>query len=353
MGILNRRPAAFVIMLLAIAAAVGIGQARRPAPSAPLPDSETAVGVIEDESPESADGVYTYVRDTEGVLSRDTCQYIESVNRTLSRLTGAEIMVEVIDNTGSQDIADYAEDEFNRLHPGSAGGGYGILLLLALENMYDGLPVGDYYVAWGNSWSKSESDDIYELVIGNLEDDFVDRQYDQGVLDTVEELVDYLEDRYDIDDDLLYGEVSGTVYEYGSSGGGSLFGLLTGAVTLIVILLIVWVILDGFRWRRYRRRYMGPGMGIPTIPYYPIFWGRSYRPRPPRPPRVPRPPKPPRPPASGFGGSFHSGGFGGGAGRPRPPRSGGFGGGGGRRSGGFGGGGGRRSGGFGGGGRRR
>ena len=39
------------------------------------------------------------------------------------------------------------------------------------------------------------------------------------------------------------------------------------------------------RYSRYRRRYLRPGMGRPTVLYYPIFWGRPQRPRPPRPPR--------------------------------------------------------------------
>ena len=153
-------------------------------------------------------------------------------------------------------------------------------------------------------------------------------------------------------------------------------------IMLLVLLFLIWIWLDRMRYNRYRRRYMMPGMGVPTVMYHPIFWGRR-PPRGPRPPRSggprppqggPRPPysggssggnrRPPQPPrrpsggsgnsfggfgSSGRGGGFGSGNFGGFGGSSR---GGGFGGGGsfggfgGSRGGGFGGG---RSGGFGGG----
>lgn len=147
-------------------------------------------------------------------------------------------------------------------------------------------------------------------------------------------------------------------------------------IMILIIFFVLWIMLDGMRYRRYRRRYMMPGMGVPTVMYHPIFWGR----RPPRGPRPPcsggprppqggrgsssgnrRPPRQPRRPSGGSGNSFggfgssgRGGGFGSGnfGGFGGSSRGGGFGGGGsfggfgGSRGGGFGGG---RSGGFGGG----
>lgn len=147
-------------------------------------------------------------------------------------------------------------------------------------------------------------------------------------------------------------------------------------IMILIIFFVLWIMLDGMRYRRYRRRYMMPGMGVPTVMYHPIFWGR----RPPRGPRPPcsggprppqggrgsssgnrRPPQQPRRPSGGSGNSFggfgssgRGGGFGSGnfGGFGGSSRGGGFGGGGsfggfgGSRGGGFGGG---RSGGFGGG----
>ena len=110
-----------------------------------------------------------------------------------------------------------------------------------------------------------------------------------------------------------------------------------GLFLLILLVVVVVCAADGWRYRRYRRRYLLPGMPPPPYVYRPFIFGRPHRPRPPRPPRGPRPP---------MGGGFRPGGGfrGGGAGRS----GGGFSRGGGFRSGGsFRGGGGFRGGGAG------
>lgn len=161
----------------------------------------------------------------------------------------------------------------------------------------------------------------------------------------------------------LHEEMSDSYYQL-DLGWGETDAMATTVRFIMVLLavLVIWVIIDRIRYNRYRRRYLMPGMGTPTVIYRPIFWGR---PRRPRPHRTPRPPHG----GGGFGGGPRrprgGGGFGG---SPRPPRSGGSGRpsggsfgsgsrgsfGGGSRSGGFGGGsrgsfgGGSRSGGFGG-----
>lgn len=86
-------------------------------------------------------------------------------------------------------------------------------------------------------------------------------------------------------------------------------------IMILVIFFIIWIMLDGMRYRRYRRRYMMPGMGIPTVVYRPIFWGR-------RPPRGPRPPRSggPRPPQGGPRPPYSGGSSGGNRRPPQPPR---------------------------------
>ena len=71
---------------------------------------------------------------------------------------------------------------------------------------------------------------------------------------------------------------------------------------LLLFAFLLWFIFDGLRYRRYCRCYRMPGMGVPTVRYYPVFWGRSlYRPRPMR--SYPPPVTPRRP----TGGGFYSG----------------------------------------------
>ena len=81
-----------------------------------------------------------------------------------------------------------------------------------------------------------------------------------------------------------------------------------GLFLLILLVVVVVCAADGWRYRRYRRRYLLPGMPPPPYVYRPFIFGRPHRPRPPRPPRGPRPP---------MGGGFRPGGGfrGGGAGR--------------------------------------
>ena len=385
MKFFQKRSVAAVALVLAIVASVAIGQAKKPEDTG---EASTAIT-----------GSYTYVYDTEGVLSAGTCGHIDAMNASLFAQTGAQIAVEVISTTGSTDIADYTESEFNRLGVGSAERNNGILLVLALDNYYNGQPGGDYYTGYGSGFSSGEGNSIVSIVNSNLESDFVAGKYDQGVERVFDALVDYLADGYGVTVKENY--IPAVRENYSSISGGyatqttgtvelGLGALLGRFIMLLVVLLVIWMVLDAIRWSRYRRRYLQPGMGIPTVRYYPVFWGHSWwRPRPPRrpppPPRGPRPPSgggtPPRtPPKSGgssrpsggnnrpssgsfgggrggsFGGSFGGGSFGGGSGRSGFG-GGSFGGGGGRGfGGGFGGGsfggGGGRGGSFGGGGRR-
>lgn len=342
MKFLQKRPVAAAIMIAAILAGIFLGQSRRP---------EGEAGIT---------GHFAYVAHNEdSAVSRETAEYIEEMNQSLFAQTGAQVAVDVVETTGDEDIAVYAEDLFNRMGIGSIERDNGILLVLALRNLYNGAPDGDYYVAWGSGFSRYQQDRIETIVLDTLEEGFAAKEYDRAVRETFDELIAFLEDEYHIavtpgclpDTSGSYNAIAGgytSTPGAGSAGLGTAV-LLSGLLVLIFLLLIWWVIADAFRYRRYRRRYLGPGLPPPPV-YYPVFWGR---------PRRRRPPPPPRPPV--HGGFSGGGAFGGGAGRGSRP--GGFGGGAGRSSrpggfssgGSFGGGAGRsaRSGGSFGGGARR
>ena len=311
MKLLQKRPVAAAVMVLAILAGIALGQAKKP-------DTEAALT-----------GEFLYLIHNEGgVITQDTAGYIEAMNASLFAQTGAQIAVDVVRTTGSESTADYAERTFRELGVGSRERNNGILLVLALENLYNGAPDGDYYIAWGSGFSSSEQADLEDILYGTLESDFAAKRYDQGVRRTFDGLMDYLED----------------VYYHTLSLHDALpifWTVFVGLMMLLILLLVLWVLLDAMRWRRYRRRYWGPTVvGIPRPVYYPVFWGRPRRPR--RPPPPPRK-KPPQGPG-GFGGGSFGGGTGRG-GRPGGVGPGSFGGGS------FGGGAGRggRPGGFGGG----
>jgi uncharacterized membrane protein YgcG len=52
---------------------------------------------------------------------------------------------------------------------------------------------------------------------------------------------------------------------------------------LVIAVLVVWAILDRFRYNRYQRRYRVASPVTPVVAYYPIFWGRTRAPAAPRP----------------------------------------------------------------------
>jgi uncharacterized membrane protein YgcG len=343
MKFFQKRPVAAAVMVLAIVAGILLGQARKPDTSA---EASTAI-----------QGSYTYVMDSQGVISDQTAAHIDAVNASLFAQTGAQIAVEVVETTGSQTIDDYAQREFTRLGVGSAQRNNGILLVLALKNVYNGAAVGDYYMAWGSGWSTSQENALQELLWSCMERDFAAGDYDSAVLTTFDAMAAYAADAYSIT--VRENYIPAVRENYSAIGGGyqtetsgyvapSAGSQVRSVILLLVVLLVIWMILDAMRYRRYRRRYMMPGMGTPTVRYYPVFWGRPRR-RSTAPPRRNDPPRggpssqPPknsggRPPS---GGSFGGGSFGGGTGRSGSSRSGGFGGGsfgGGAGRGGFGGG---------------
>ena len=336
MKFLQKRPVAAAVMVLAIVAGIALGQARKP-------NVEPALT-----------GEFLYLVHNEGgAVSQDTAEYIEAMNASLFAQTGAQIAVDVVKTTGSEDIADYAQRTFNDLGVGSRERNNGILLVLALENEYNGAPDGDYFLAWGSGFSDREQERLEDILYYAMEEDFAAKRYDAGVRYTFDALTACLGEIYGVTVTTAppppasmgnYQSLSGG---YQSTGAAVDFGTVAaGLVVLLIVLLVLWVLLDGLRYRSYRRRYYGPTVvGIPRPVYYPVFWGRPRRPR--------RPPPPPPPKRPGGPGGFGGGSFGGGAGRnSRPGGSGSFGGGFGTFGGGsFGGGASRggRPGGFGGG----
>ena len=346
MKVFQKRPVAAIVMVLAIAAGILLGQARKPADT-----SGASTAIV---------GTYTYVYDHAGVLTDKTMEHVDAMNASLFAQTGAQIMVQTVDSTNGTDIVEYATELGGRYGVGSAERNNGLVIVLALKDVTQSGLVGNYGIAGGDGLYQYGSE-LTSMLYAYMEDDFAAGDYDAAVKKAVDAYMDWFADLYGVTirenyipavretysaGDGYYTETSG----YLAPTMGSLLGSLAA---LVLALLVLWVVLDALRWSRYRRRYLMPGMGIPTVRYYPVFWGRPRRRRPPPPPRGPRPPRgggpgpsarPPRssggrrPPTGGSRGSFGGGGGFGGS-------RGGFGGGGS-----FGGGFGGSRGGFGGGG---
>ena len=351
MNFFRKQSVARAVMIAAIILGVLLGQARKPADT-----GEPSTAVV---------GTYTYAMDHAGVLSDKTMEYIDAMNTSLFAQTGAQLLVVTVDNTGTMSTEEYAWDLGNRYQVGDEHLDNGIVLLLALENIAQNGLVGDYWVVTGDGLTGQDYE-LNSILWNYMEEDFAKGNYDAGVYKTVKAYMDYLSDYYGVSIRENYVPAVRDTYSAGNGyytqNSGYMaptFGSVLGRlILLLIILLVIWIIIDRMRWTRYRRRYMRPGMGIPTRRYYPIVWGRPVRRRRPAPPPPRNNRRPPNPPG-GFGGSYRPpthrppsggrGGFGGGGsfGAGSSAGRGSFGGGGSFRGGGFSGG---RGGSFGGGG---
>lgn len=339
MKFFQKRGVAIVVLILAIVASSAWGLHKTPAVSTPEGGEKL--------DPSLSTAAFTqYVRDDAGVLSDKTEEAIGLYNANWDKMFGS--IMAVVTTESANDIENAAYDYAIEMQLAENDA---ILVIAKQQQDYYLLASGDFYdLLSGLSQS---------FVASCMADGVQKGDYDAAVRSLCAALHVELSQQYQQSEAALDEAANGVMF-----------------IMILIIFFVLWIMLDGMRYRRYRRRYMMPGMGVPTVMYHPIFWGH----RPPRGPRPPcsggprppqggrgsssgnrRPPQQPRRPSGGSGNSFggfgssgRGGGFGSGnfGGFGGSSRGGGFGGGGsfggfgGSRGGGFGGG---RSGGFGGG----
>ena len=344
MKFFQKRGVAIAVLILAIVASSAWGLHKAPAVTTPTGGEKLDTSL-------STAAFEQYVRDEADLLSDKTEKAVSLYNANWDKMFGSIMAVVTTDSASDMENAAYDYAIEMNLAADDA-----ILLIAENEQDYYLLASGNFYDLL-NGLPQS-------FVASCMADSVQKSNYDAAVQELYSQLHVELSQQY---------QQNQTAQA--DAGTAVLF------ILLLIVLFVIWIMLDRMRYNRYRRRYMMPGMGIPTVVYHPIFWGRR-PPRGPRPPRSggprppqggPRPPhgggpsggnrRPPQPPrrpsgsgnsfggfgSTGRGGGFGSGNFGGFGGSSR---GGGFGGGGsfggfgGSRGGGFGGG---RSGGFGGG----
>ena len=339
MKFFQKRGVAIVVLILAIVASSAWGLHKAPAVSTPEGGEKL--------DPSLSTAAFTqYVRDEADILSDKTEEAIGLYNANWDKMFGSIMAVVTVQS--SDNLENTAYDYADTMQLGSNDA----ILVIAKQQQ-------DYYLVASGDFYDLLSGLSQSFVASCMADNVQKGDYDAAVRSLCAALHVELSQQYQQSEAALDEAANGVMF-----------------IMILIIFFVLWIMLDGMRYRRYRRRYMMPGMGVPTVMYHPIFWGRR-PPRGPRPPRSggPRPPqggrgsssgnrRPPQQPrrpsggsgnsfggfgSSGRGGGFGSGNFGGFGGSSR---GGGFGGGGsfggfgGSRGGGFGGG---RSGGFGGG----
>ena len=336
MKFFQKRGVAIVVLILTIVASSAWGLHKAPVVSTPEGGEKLDPSL-------STAAFEQYVRDEANVLSDKTEKAVSLYNANWDKMFGS--IMAVVTTESANDLDSIAWEYANQMElaPDDA-----ILVIAEQEGSYYLLPSGSF---------RSLLESLSQSFVASCMADGVQKgDYDAAVRSLCAALHVELSQQYQQSEAALDEAANGVMF-----------------IMILIIFFVLWIMLDGMRYRRYRRRYMMPGMGVPTVMYHPIFWGRrpprgprpprSGGPRPPqggpRPPRSGgssggnrRPPQPPRRPSSsggsfgGFGSTGRGGGFGSGGsvGGFGSSRGGGFGGG--SRGGGFGGGG--RGGGFGG-----
>ena len=294
MKFFEKRGVALVVLMLAIAGAVFIGQSRKD-------------GFIAKKPTELLDVQYQdWICDEAGLLNGQTEQLIRDYNDSWNSKYYAITAVASIDHLTGWDAEDYAANLGEKW-----GLGRNDMILLLVKD-------GDWQVYCGDNVGYTMTDTQQNQLRQAIETTYYSGDFDSAVTAFFRQAdVFYAQaklDGGDSNDSGWYAPAAPAA----SSGGTS----IGSVVVLIVGIFLVWMVLDAMRYSRYRRRYIvGAPVNVVRPVYYPIFWGRRYAP--PRPPRAPRPPRPPhgggpRPPYSGgprppMGGGPRPG-------APRPPR---------------------------------
>ena len=275
MKFFQKRGVAIAVLILAIIASGAWGLHKAPAVSTPEGGEKL--------DPSLSTAAFTqYVRDDADVLSDKTEEAIGLYNANWDKMFGS--IMAVVTTESANDIENAAYDYAIEMQLAENDA---ILVIAKQQQDYYLLASGDFYdLLSGLSQS---------FVASCMADNVQKGDYDAAVRSLCAALHVELSQQYQQSEAALDEAANGVMF-----------------IMILIIFFIIWIMLDGMRYRRYRRRYMMPGMGIPTVVYRPIFWGR-------RPPRGPRPPRSggPRPPQGGPRPPYSGGSSGG---NPRPSR---------------------------------
>lgn len=286
MKFFKKRSVAWVVLVLAVAASVWIGFARKDHFLAKQPTELLEVQYRQ------------WICDDADLLSNGTKQLIEQYNADWDERYYAVVAVATVEHLTGWEGQEYAANLGQQW-----GLGENDMILLLVED-------GDWQVYCGDRVGACMTDTQQQKLRSAIDSPYYTGDFNAAVTAFFRQ------------SDVFYAQAQlNTGESYGSDLGWyaqepaavKTGGVSIGSVILLIVAIFaVWVLLDRMRYNRYRRRYVMPGI-VPPVAYYPIFWGR--RPAAPRAPRPPRRPYNggPRPPAGG-GPRPGGGGY-------RPPRS--------------------------------
>ena len=129
---------------------------------------------------------YFYVYDEADVLSLTTEDHIVTENEKLYQACGAQIVIACVNTTADRDIADFADEMFNRWKIGSQEENNGVLVLMSIGE-------DDYYAVQGKGLENLLSSGTIKLMLDEyLEPYFARKDYDGGAAAIFDALRDFV-----------------------------------------------------------------------------------------------------------------------------------------------------------------
>jgi len=220
---------------------------------------------------------YQWIADDAKLLSDSTEKTVTQYDTDWNNKYYAVVAVATLNK-----LSGWTEDDYARALGEKWGLGAGDMLLLLVKG-------DDWYVALGDNVAAAMTDTQQTKLKQAIDQPYYAGNYDEAVTAFFRQAdVFYAQTNLGISGNTSSNTPAEEWTEYNEpkpAGHVSLF-----KVALLVIgVLVVWAIIDRFRYSRYQRRYRVASPVMPVVPYYPIFWGR---PRTVVAPAAPRPPRP-------------------------------------------------------------
>ena len=238
---------------------------------------------------------YQWVNDSAKMLSDETENTVAEYNTDWNGKYYSVVAVATLPRLNG-----WTEENYAKALGEKWGLGAGDMLLLLVKN-------GNWYVACGDTVADTMTDTQQTKLKQAIDEPYYKGNFDQAVVAFFRQA------------DVYYAQAnigSSSLVPGGNTPGGS--GADVGwndyqqpakpgrvsifkVILLIIAIFAVWAIFDRFRYNRYRRRTAVHAVSVPTVSYYPIFWGRPAR------SAAPRPPRPPAQPTAPGGGYYRPG----------------------------------------------
>ena len=234
MKFFQKRGVAIVVLILAIVASSAWGLHKAPVVSTPEGGEKLDPSL-------STAAFEQYVRDEANVLSDKTEKAVSLYNANWDKMFGSIMAVVTVQSSDNLENTAYDYADMMQLGSNDAN------LVIAKQQQ-------DYYLVASGDFYDLLSGLSQSFVASCMADNVQKGDYDAAVRSLCAALHVELSQQYQQSEAALDEAANGVMF-----------------IMILIIFFVLWIMLDGMRYRRYRRRYMMPGMGVPTVMYHPIF----------------------------------------------------------------------------------